>query len=527
MAARLVTLLLPVTWMASMAAGTKDSIDITIPKSTDGFSPTWDWNDHCLLEDTNITFTAFYKKVGAPDSDPQICEKTGNCSCRIPSKSLDHSHNYTLVVNAISPKGGTSSNSKDFDPNHKPPPPPEVRITSHNALLTVKIWTQDLQYREQYNLTLRKNDSTEESSIDLRRRTYVFPPSDLLPEQTYCVKVNVYNMQTMESSAFSPEECFMAPAKGPLNNLRVDALDTEYLLKWDWDTERSPNVTFSVEKCFYDGRCTTIDDCKNITTPQCNVTRLLFRGTYILRSSVYDRLTEEKSFSVIQFSPIKDTVIGPPKELKMRIVDNELYINVSAPKGFSNTDIQSLCEWQTHMEYWISSTHNSEVMVKEAMQPFFKIDHLEASTTYCARAKMRCKDSDRSSQDSEDYCITTDPRSHLFAFIAGFTFLGIIFTSIILFFCGCCLKHYVKQTFFPASKLPLSIEKGFGESPLDSMRHPFLLHKEETMDRCYIVNNSDTEDLGQINHADSSNANSQDSGNYSNEGQTTGETNNH
>ncbi|KAG8590930.1 hypothetical protein GDO81_006975, partial [Engystomops pustulosus] len=74
---------------------------------------------------------------------------------------------------------------------------------------------------------------------------YIIPPLELLPGETYCVKVGVYD--TMMVKPFSPEQCFTAPPKAPPYNVRMDALDLMYLLRWDWDFERSPDVTFSVD----------------------------------------------------------------------------------------------------------------------------------------------------------------------------------------------------------------------------------------------------------------------------------------
>ncbi|XP_044140364.1 interferon alpha/beta receptor 1-like [Bufo gargarizans] len=515
-----ITLLLPVICMVVMASGEEDpgTITIRITKSVDGFSATWSWDDHCLEED-DVAFTAVYKKVGAPDNESQECVITEDCFCKIPPDLLDYSHNYTLLISATAP-GENLTNSKDFDPNCRMEPPPEIHVKSMDALVILYISTPGNLGEEEYNLSLRRNDSTEEKSESIRVRNYIIPPNALSPGQVYCLKVNVYNILTMAFSPFSPEECFTAPAKAPPNNLRMEALDSRYLLKWDWDFDQSPNVTFSVEKCHnYDGRCTKVKGCENITATRCR-TALPFKGDHILRASVYDSQRGEKSSSVIQFSPYYDTHIGPPKNVTMRIVNKELFIDVSAPEGFKDEDIDGLCGWLTHLEYWTNSTHNSEVTVKEEKRPFFKIESLEESTTYCAKAKMKCEDRDRSSLYSQVYCITTDPKSYLFAWIIGCTIVGIVLISFGLYICFCPLKRCIKHTFFPSNRLPSSIEKGFGELPLDCIKHPFLLHEEETMDQCYIVQNSHTECLVQDN---SSQDNSQESGNYSDTGQTTGE----
>ncbi|XP_044140363.1 interferon alpha/beta receptor 1-like [Bufo gargarizans] len=395
-------------------------------------------------------------------------------------------------------------------------PPPDVHVIFSNALVIVNISSPEIMF----HVILRKNGSIEETSQETNVRNYIIPPNELFPEQTYCVKVGVY-----DNPIFSREKCFTAPSKAPPNNLRMEALDLRYLLKWDWDFDQSPNVTFSVDRCQNlagRDRCAKIKGCENITATQCH-TALSFKGIHILRASVYDGRREEKSSSVIQFKPHDDTVVGPPKDLMMRIVNNELFVNVSAPEGFRNTDIDGICGWLTHLEYWTNSTHSSEVTVKEEKRPFFKIESLKDSTTYCAKAKMKCKDSDRSSLYSQVDCITTDPRSYMVEWIIGFTIFGVVLLSVLLYICFCPLKRYIKHTFFPSSRLPSCIEQGFGESSVDSTKRAFLLPEEETTDRCSIVRNSHTEDLVQIHSKSSPQASSQDSGNYSDEGQSTGE----
>ncbi|XP_069616911.1 interleukin-10 receptor subunit beta-like [Ranitomeya imitator] len=521
MAGTLLTLLLI---LPMMAAGSEDekTIEISISRTPDGFQVTLDWDDQCLSDERSVTFTAVYHKLGAPDNESQTCDISGDCSCRIPSAALDRSHNYTLWVTATTPDGEIPAASKDFDPNRKTKPPPAFHVTSADALVVVSI-QEESPYGKEYNISLRRNDSSEEKFATARLQNYIVPPSELLPEQIYCLRMTVYDIETMELSPFSPDKCFTAPAPGLPTNLSMDALDLTYLLKWDWDFDQSPNATFSVESCLNYKGCNKIRGCENITTPRCNCSGLTFIGKFILRVSVYDGRRKEKSSSVIMFFPSEDTVFGPPKHLKMDIIDHKLFINVTAPEGFRHAEIYNYCTWQTSLSYWINSTDTREVTVEEYEQPFYTLDSLEPSTTYCAKAKKKCKKSNRSSLYSQEYCITTDPRSHLAAWIIGFTFFGIVLISTVLYLCFCPFKRYMKQIFFPSNKLPSSVEKGLGNQSLDCIRKPFFSYDEEITDKC-TIESCHTEDLGEVDYNKTSQANSRDSGNYSHEGQTTGQT---
>ncbi|KAG9470151.1 hypothetical protein GDO78_018734 [Eleutherodactylus coqui] len=90
------------------------TISILIGKSPLRFAAEWDWADRCPED---VTFTAVYEKIGVPDSEPQDCAATAECSCEIPSDLLDPSSNYTLLVSATTTDGRKLSSSRDFDPN--------------------------------------------------------------------------------------------------------------------------------------------------------------------------------------------------------------------------------------------------------------------------------------------------------------------------------------------------------------------------------------------------------------------------
>ncbi|XP_073473257.1 interferon alpha/beta receptor 1-like isoform X2 [Aquarana catesbeiana] len=345
--------------------------------------------------------------------------------------------------------------------------------------------------------------------------------SELHDDGMYCLRAQVYDLQVNKSSPFSSARCFKKPKVLP-ENLRVEGINTIYLLKWDWDYHKNPNVTFSVQTSFNSqNNWSILKGCENITTPECNVSSLYFYLNSKLLVSVYNAKTDEHNSNVVVFNPMEETLIGPPTNLKLTIQDNDLHIAVESPEGFRHEGLRGYCTWMYHLKTWKNSTP-MEVITMEDKVPHFTIKAVNPSTTYCAKAHTRCADRNRTGLYSETYCIPTDPRSYVKEWIIGSVFGAIIVISVSLYICLCPLKRYLKHVFFPKSKLPSSIEKGLQDSPQNYIKNFFLLNEEETTDKCYIMQKSPVDAEVTIDK-NNSGAKGRDSGNYSNEDEVTGD----
>lgn len=86
------------------------------------------------------------------------------------------------------------------------------------------------------------------------------------------------------------------------------------------------------------------------------------------------------------------------------------------------------------------------------------------------------------------------------------------------------LLKFINYVFFPSSKPPSTIDEYFSEQ---SLKNLFLSTSEEQIERCFIIENIDTISTIETNHIDEdhkiySSQTSQDSGNYSNEDESSG-----
>ncbi|XP_077336082.1 interferon alpha/beta receptor 1-like isoform X2 [Lithobates pipiens] len=401
------------------------------------------------------------------------------------------------------------------------PPAPTLYLALDDGLVRANISTPVHPVYAKYILVLQHMNSGEEKKIRPSLSSSQILYSELHDDVMYCLRAQIYDLQARKYSPFSAARCFKKPKVLP-ENLRVEGINTIYLLKWDWDYQKNPNVTFSVQKSSYFRNIWSIQEgCENITTSECNVSSLSFYVRSKLLVSVYNAKTDEHNSSMVAFSPEEETLIGPPTNLKLTIQDNDLHIAVESPEGFRYEELSGYCTWMYRLKTWKNSTP-MDVITMEDKVPHFTIKAVKPSTTYCAKAHTRCADFNRTGLYSETYCIPTDPQSYVKEQIIGLVFGAIIVISVSLYICLCPLKRYLKHVFFPKSKLPSSIEKGLQDSPPNYIKNFFLLNEEETTDKCYIMQKSPVDAEVTIDK-NNSGAKGRDSGNYSNEDEVTGD----
>ncbi|KAE8621584.1 hypothetical protein XENTR_v10004887 [Xenopus tropicalis] len=279
----------------------------------------------------------------------------------------------------------------------------KIKITLPN---TREYWDNALF---DYILLLRTNSSIEE-----RRSLYPnFYLYDLNPGENYCFKVKVSSYLTKTNDTFSPEKCFKVEAVGldgrPYpENVTMEALNTNYMLKWDWDYSQHPNVTFSVENNseIWPGKWNQVQGCENISRRNCDVSGIYIYGKYNFRVAASLDNNNRTLSRALRFNPEKDTVIGPPSNVSTELYGTKLHVNVLKVEAFHNDDLKNYCDWEYNLIYWKDSASDREEKTLNEKVGRFTIE-VEASTTYCLTVRVVCQTHNRSGLFSETQCITT------------------------------------------------------------------------------------------------------------------------
>lgn len=161
--------------------------------------------------------------------------------------------------------------------------------------------------------------------------------------------------------------------------------------------------------------------------------------------------------------------------------------------------------------------------MKEIKQTIGTVSDLTPSTLYCVKVQAFSEVYNKSSCYSREECIKT-PGDKILPLIILATFvtalIAVLLVAMPLVFALYQAYSKIKYMFFPSCQPPSSIE-GFGGQLFSS---PYLSTTEEPIENCSIIGTVATEVVNQIDFKDYkySKQSSRDSGNYSNDDDTSG-----
>ncbi|XP_072471150.1 interferon alpha/beta receptor 1 isoform X2 [Notamacropus eugenii] len=412
--------------------------------------------------------------------------------------------------------------------------PPEVQLEAEDTSIIINIsppgtinstmWVTHISGFT-YSLIIWKNSSdAEETSHTVYPRDKI---NDLSPETTYCLKVQARLPLQKKSGSYSPILCINTTAEHELprpENVDVDAVNN-CILKWDYPYE---NMNFQVQYLpgFYkrihgdhSDKWKTMSSCKNIVSRHCDFSKEITNdGIYYLRVQASNGTITSLWSAERKFDTRIQTRRGPPSIIVKPDKDS-LSVYISIPGESEKQPMSQDYHLNYEVIYWENTSNiENKITVKEK---FVKISNLKSLTLYCfkVRAFLEDEKSSKSSQFSNVECqeITPDEQGRTWIAVICFLFImGLIFIAY-------CLKHLVKvvkYVFYPSCKPPSNMGEWFSDQPLKNL----LVPSEEQTESCVIekANITVLEETNQNGiYADiCSKQDSHDSGNYSNEDET-------
>ncbi|NXL94834.1 INAR1 protein, partial [Alectura lathami] len=405
----------------------------------------------------------------------------------------------------------------------------KIKVSPPEANQLRKIWINDLFFK--YNLVIWENSSDAKNTSQILP---IFVISGLEPETTYCMKVQATLPSEYKEGLFSPTRCIKTTRK--VNdllcptNVRASALNMEFHLHWDTQYEHPVKYTVQYLSGYrkqlpedYSDKWLSVSRCENITDTECDFSSVITAGLYYLRVQAMSESNKSCLSDEVEVNPLVTNDIGPPA-VKLDISGVMLHIQISPPQGPGNVLMSNYYDLSYQILYWKnSSDHEEEVQMTETKQTIVTIYDLTPSTLYCVKVQAFSKGSNKSSAFSNVECIKTlgdtiFPLIILATFVAALIAVLVVATLLTFFLYQAYNK--IKYVFFPSCQPPLNIE-GFGRPLFHS---PFLPTAEEPVVSCYVVESTIAEEVNQIDFRDynHSKQSSQDSGNYSYSGNTSG-----
>nr|XP_033803995.1 interferon alpha/beta receptor 1 isoform X2 [Geotrypetes seraphini] len=512
------------------------------------FTLKWDWDGKCNMKDCNVTFSAYYRlvkrKLSRGWQKLSGCLRVSATICDFSSSKLDFLKKYRLRIKAEEgEKNSEWSSAIKFVPYEIAEiGPPDIQVEAVDGLIRINIsapgnsdktpmWeASDFSYWVEF----WKNNSTEQKQKKLVH--YNDRIDNLDPNTTYCLKIKAL-LNGEKESAFSPVHCVHTENadanKVPRpKNVRVNALNRNFVLKWDWDETYGKNMTFTVAHCrafekkFKKKDCwDTVSGCEKVTTSECDLSsKIIFEGKYEFRVRAING-TEETAWSKeIEFTPSIDTEIGPPSKVKVKLINGSVYLEISHPEEDGSRSMKDYLGF-TDLSYrvftWTNSSNSWEKRFEEDRTHFaIPESELYPQTLYCLKVQAFLPTSNKTGHFSAIECVTTEAGKYSAVLVAVISFFSVAIVCLLVTgFCYgvYCLHRWIKYIFFPSCKLPSNIEECFHEV---SLKNAFIPYAAEPTENCSITMNivtENTEETDIKNYAEHCMQSSVDSGNYSNE----------
>lgn len=258
--------------------------------------------------------------------------------------------------------------------------------------------------------------------------------------------------------------CLVVSALGmvpPPENVRMNSVNFQNLLQWESPASSKGNLTFTAQ---YLSFREFQDVCTSTALTECDFSDLSIYGEHTLR--VRAELADEHSDWInITFSPVDDTIIGPPR-LQVEVFATSLYIRFTAPKTAKDLETWTARNiydsWVYNVQYWKNSSDQKYLVTTEYDLKVLK--DLEPWTMYCVQVQVFLTDRNKTGPWSEPVCEQTksDETGLSWLIIAVVLIVSIFVACLLLFGCFALLWYIYKKTkqaFSPGNSLPQHLKE--------------------------------------------------------------------
>ncbi|XP_033866941.2 interferon alpha/beta receptor 1a-like isoform X1 [Acipenser ruthenus] len=194
-------------------------------------------------------------------------------------------------------------------------------------------------------------------------------------------------------------------------NIRVKAVNTQYILEWDWNPQQyDERVRFTVEYIFAYQRHLKVQSsnrvCYRISQTQCDFTYhdIHYSGEYYLRLRAESK-NMTSMWKEIKFCPEEHSALGPPSKVDVESRNGVLKVYITDPLTHKNESMQNLMKIYFLIVYW-KNTSMAENRTLTINNTETLLTRLEPWTLYCLRVQA-FNEHEKRSQFTEAVCQLT------------------------------------------------------------------------------------------------------------------------
>ncbi|XP_059542330.1 interferon alpha/beta receptor 1 isoform X2 [Myotis daubentonii] len=481
----------------------------------------------------NVTVSADYRIPGIVDNWTKLpgCQHVTSATCDFSSLKMNVYEEIKLRIRAE--EGNSTSPWHELDTfipfQQARIGPPKVHLEAEDKAIAINIsppgakdsvmWQLE---NPQYSVIIWRNASGAQTWNETHHSRFPrIKIHKLVPETTYCVRVKARLPLHPNPAEFSPVHCVSTTVENELpapENIQVILENDTYVLKWDYTHD---NVTFEAQwlKSYLkripgseSEKWAQVQGCERAPVARCAPPQDLFRkGIYFRvrasRGNSSSPWSQEEKFDAGR------RVVIPPLIMALKpLSSHSLQVSI----GFQDqTELQHSLTYE--VRFWENAS-NAELKTFVEQRADFTVPSLKPRTVYCADAQALLEDGPRSqrSRPSNTACAATEAGGAPGALLAAGVVALLVLCAVL------ALGKLVHYVFFPAGKPPATIDEYFPEEP---MKNLLLSTSVERTEECFIVENVDAVSAKETNHLDEDHKTytsqaSQDSGNYSIEGES-------
>ncbi|XP_010904272.2 interferon alpha/beta receptor 1a isoform X1 [Esox lucius] len=252
-----------------------------------------------------------------------------------------------------------------------------------------------------------------------------------------------------------------AALPGP-HNLTMDAMNTRYILRWDWNhslTNDSVHFTakYTLSNLEWDPTL-SVGKCVRTTERMCDFSEELeYSASYVL--TVMAEVGGQRSnWSRKKFVPDEDAALGPPSHVEVEPGDAMVTVSFREPMTEKNTPMGSLLSSRLYftLQYW-EKDHPSQKQEKVVDTTERTLSPLKPWTEYCLRVNAFNKDWNKTSPPTSPQCVRTLGKRHPHVWLVLLVLL-ILLSCVALVYYNYCRrnKSILSKYTFPGNILQKS-----------------------------------------------------------------------
>ncbi|XP_062302811.1 interferon alpha/beta receptor 1a-like [Osmerus eperlanus] len=191
-------------------------------------------------------------------------------------------------------------------------------------------------------------------------------------------------------------------------NVKMDAINTRYILLWEWNQSQHDKVTFTAEFTFSNDESGYTRICTGMTQKWCNFSsKLDYFASYELRVRAEGHAGLKSSWAIRkEFCPEEDATLGPPTHVRVEPGNGMVTISFREPMTEQGAPMSFILKNMAFkLQYWDTQTPSQKVT--KVIQATQHTLILQPRKQFCLQVSAISEEYEKVSPHTQMQCVTT------------------------------------------------------------------------------------------------------------------------